>query len=198
MTDTMTNMGRDYHSERLHELEEADDTFDAPPVAHDEATAKHRHNPALRASQGNRTDWVGHLEDMPGYSLVPEDVISLSLKRSRNKSIKAAAIKRGKRRDRGGVTLHYNPTAWRGLKKSDQDAFLASKPALALVGHRWDWNADFHWYGEEDASNCLHQLFRFGTATPRAPQTFSRYLWEGTAKRRNWYAEELDDEAPGE
>lgn len=198
MNDAMTNMGRDYHSERLFEFEEAEDTFDAPPVPQDEAPSKRRRKSSLRASQGNRTDWVGHLHDMPGYTLVPEDVISLSLKRSRNKSIKAAAIRRGKRRDRCGIGIHYSGAALDRLKPSARAAFKANKADLALIGHRWDWNADFFWYGAGDEFASLDHLFRFGSAKPRAPQTYNRFLWETWSKRRNWYADELDDEAPGE
>jgi hypothetical protein len=147
------------------------DNDDDSPLSMATATAKRQAKTALRATQGDRTDWKQHLVNAPGYRNVPDIKLSIRKKQARTHSIKAAADRREKRREKG-VTVHYRRFAWKRLAQAKRDQFDLVRKSLAWIGPRWDANRDFGWCldGADDGQHLDH-LFRFGTAKahPRTP-----------------------------
>ncbi|RWQ52763.1 hypothetical protein [Mesorhizobium sp.] len=134
------------------------------------ATAKRQNKTALRATQGDRTDWKQDLINAPGYRNIPNAKLPFRTKQARTNSIKAAAERREKRRELG-VAIHYGQFAWKRLGQAKRDQFDLVRKSLAWIGPRWDANRDFGRYDERDGGQHLDHLFRFGTATahPRTP-----------------------------
>ncbi|UVK39845.1 hypothetical protein LHFGNBLO_001256 [Mesorhizobium sp. AR10] len=162
----------------LHERE-------TPPDVHDDdisalamatATARRQAKSALRASQGDRTNWKQHLINAPGYRNVPDTKLSFRTKQARTHSIKAAADRREKRREQG-VTVHYGRFAWKRLAQAKRDQFDLSRKALAWIGPRWDADRDFGRY--DDGEQHLDHLFRFGTAKAHAKTPWLQHHREG-------------------
>lgn len=151
-----------------------DDDDSAPAIS----TAKRQAKTALRASQGDRTDWKQHLVNVPGYRNVPDIKLSLRTKQARTLSIKAAADRREKRRE-NGVTVHYVRFAWKRLGQSKRDQFAQSRRALAWIGPRWDADRDFGWYDDEGGGLHLDHLFRFGTAKAHTKTPWLQHCREG-------------------
>lgn len=155
----------------LHERETTPDDQDHDPddaLAIATVTAKRQAKSALRASQGDRTDWKQHLVNAPGYRNVPDTKLSLRTKQARTSSIKAAADRREKRREEG-VPIHYAQFAWKKLGQAKRDQFDLSRKALAWIGPRWDADRDFGRYSDgADGGQHLDHLFRFGTAKAHA------------------------------
>lgn len=133
------------------------------------ATTQRRAKSALRAAQGDRTDWKQQLVNAWGRHNVPDTLLSLRTKQARTHSIKAAADRREKRREKG-VTVHYSGFAWRRLGQAKRDRFDLIRNSLAWIGPRWDANRDFGYYDDESCGRHLDHLFRFGTANA-APKT---------------------------
>ncbi|RUU39459.1 hypothetical protein EOD08_14800, partial [Mesorhizobium sp. M6A.T.Ca.TU.002.02.2.1] len=96
----------------LHEREITQDDQDHDPddegsaLAIATATAKRQNKTALRATQGDRTDWKQHLVNALGYRNIPDAKLSFRTKQGRSKSIRAAAERRERRRELG-VAIHY-------------------------------------------------------------------------------------------
>ncbi|MER9657232.1 hypothetical protein NKJ26_27760 [Mesorhizobium sp. M0152] len=156
----------------LHERQtiQLDHKDDANALAMATATAKRQAKTALRASQGDRTDWKQHLVNAPGYRNIADTKLSLRTKQARTGSIKAAADRREKRREQG-VTIHYDRFAWKRLGQAKREQFDQSRKALAWIGPRWDANRDFGWYDDQSVGQHLDHLFRFGSAkaVPKTP-----------------------------
>jgi hypothetical protein len=155
----------------LHEREITQDDQDHDPddaLTMATATAKRQAKSALRAAQGDRTDWKQHLVNAPGYRNIPDTKLSIRTKQARTSSIKAAADRREKRRELG-VAIHYAQFAWKRLGQAKRDQFDLSRKALAWIGPRWDAYRDFGRYSDgADGGQHLDHLFRFGTAKAHA------------------------------
>ncbi|RWP84618.1 MAG: hypothetical protein EOR11_20140 [Mesorhizobium sp.] len=130
--------------------------------------AKRQHNTATRAAQGDRIDWKQHLVNAHGYHNIPDTQLSLRTKQARTHSIKAAAERRQRRREKG-IAVHYGRFAWKRLGQAKRDQFDLIRKSLAWIGPRWDANRDFGYYDESGGGHLDH-LFRFGTAIA-APKT---------------------------
>lgn len=161
-----------------HDHDDDDDSALAMATATATATAKRQAKTALRATQGDRTDWKQHLVNGPGYRNVPDIKLSLRTKQARTHSIKAAADRREKRREKG-VTIHYGRFAWKRLGQAKRDQFDLVRKSLAWIGPRWDANRDFGRYDDESCEQHLDHLFRFGTAKAHPRTPWVQYYREG-------------------
>lgn len=167
----------------LHEREtiqsDHDDEEDDSALAIATATTKRQAKTALRASQGDRTDWKQQLVNAPGYHNTPDTKLSLRTKQARTHSIKAAADRREKRREKG-VAIHYAQFAWKRLGQAKRDQFDLSRKALAWIGPRWDADRDFGRYSDgADGGQHLDHLFRFGTAKAHNKTPWLQHNREG-------------------
>lgn len=161
------------HENQPVDDEDTDDSLDI----------KRKRKTALRASQGDRTDWKQHLDMAPGCRHVPDDKMTLAKKRIRSASIRAAAVRRTKRRDELGIALHYIDAAWRRLSPAQRGAFDRDRKSLAFVGPRWDAEHHFGWW----CADILDHLFRFGTRKARPRQTYISYMRETGRRPEGWY-----------
>src|SRR5438132_89402 len=116
----------------LHERQtiQLDHKDDANALA--SVNAKRQAKTALRASQGDRTDWKQQLVNAPGYRNIPDTKLSTRTKQARTRSIKAAADRREKRREKG-VTVHYARFAWKRLAQAKRDQFNLGRKELAWI-----------------------------------------------------------------
>ncbi|MER9231429.1 hypothetical protein NKI56_04860 [Mesorhizobium sp. M0622] len=162
----------------LHERESTPDDNDDDASALATATAKRQAKTALRAAQGDRTDWKQHLVNAPGSRNVHDTKLSLRTKQARTHSIKAAADRREKRREKG-VTVHYGRFAWKRLGQAKRDQFDLIRKSLAWIGPRWDADRDFGWYDDESGGQHLDHLCRFGTAKAHAKTPWLQHHREG-------------------
>ncbi|MER9852244.1 hypothetical protein NKJ55_34160 [Mesorhizobium sp. M0106] len=169
----------------LHEREitqddqhhDPDDEGNALAIA--TVTAKRQAKIALRATQGDRTDWKQHLVNAPGYRNIPDTKLSLRIKQARTHSIRAAAERREKRRELG-VAIHYGQFAWKRLGNAKRDQFDLIRKSLAWLGPRWDANRDFGWYDDErNGGQHLDHLFRFGAAKAHPRTPWAQHCREG-------------------
>ncbi|MBT1155690.1 hypothetical protein J1C56_08800 [Aminobacter anthyllidis] len=168
-----------------HHDDESDSVVDC-----DGSKAKQRqHKTALRSGQGDRTDWKQHLYGLPGQRLIPDALLSIRTKQARTASLKAAALRRTKRRDDSGIPIHYSRLAWRRLPQAKRDQFNQSRKALAWIGPRWDVDRDFSWYHTgDDGGEHLDQLFRFGAAQAQPKQSFQDHCKQAHGQRpAGWY-----------
>ncbi|MES0061459.1 hypothetical protein [Mesorhizobium sp. M0041] len=141
--------------------------------------AKRQHNTATRAAQGDRIDWKQHLVNARGYHNIPDTQLSLRIKQARTHSIKAAAERREKRREKG-IAVHYGRFAWMRLGQAKRDQFNLTRKSLAWIGPRWDANRDFGYYSDGiDGGQHLDHLFRFGTAEAASKTPWAQHYREG-------------------
>lgn len=162
--------------EREFTPDDHDDGSSALPMA--TVAAKRQAKTALRATQGDRTDWKQHLVHALGYRNVPDTKLSLRTKQARTHSIKAAADRRQKRREKG-IAVHYCGFAWTRLGQAKRDRFNLIRNSLAWIGPRWDANRDFGYYDADSCGRHLDHLFRFGTAKAHAKTPWLQHCREG-------------------
>lgn len=166
----------------------SDSVPDNDPEGSKAKAQKRQHKTALRSGQGDRTDWKQHLHGLPGQYLIPDALLSKRTKQARTVSLKAAAIRRTKRRDEVGIAIHYDDIAWKRLGQVERDQFVESRKSLPWIGPRWDADRDFGWYREREAAHHLDHLFRFGAARAQPKQSFQDHCRQAHGQRpTGWY-----------